>query len=58
MLNSALNFAVGFFGLPIEGQYQQSITIEAPGVSVFFYFLLLIHPSASSIILYHPIKRQ
>ena len=35
MLNSALNFAVGFFGLPIEGQYQQSITIEELGVSVF-----------------------
>ncbi|RXW17979.1 hypothetical protein EST38_g7881 [Candolleomyces aberdarensis] len=31
MLNSALNFAVGFFGLPLEGRYQQSITIEAPG---------------------------
>ncbi|KAL0070525.1 hypothetical protein AAF712_002358 [Marasmius tenuissimus] len=31
MLHSALNFAVGFFGLPLEGQYQQSITIEAPG---------------------------
>ncbi|KAG7086430.1 hypothetical protein E1B28_002384 [Marasmius oreades] len=31
MLHSALNFALGFFGLPLEGQYQQSITIEAPG---------------------------
>ncbi|ESK88274.1 acid phosphatase [Moniliophthora roreri MCA 2997] len=29
MLHSALNFALGFFGYPIEGQYQQSITIEA-----------------------------
>jgi hypothetical protein len=32
MLQSALNFAVGFFGLPLEGKYQQSITIEANGV--------------------------
>ncbi|TDL20712.1 phosphoglycerate mutase-like protein [Rickenella mellea] len=31
MLQSALNFALGFFGYPIEGKYQQSITIEAPG---------------------------
>ncbi|KAK7037570.1 hypothetical protein VNI00_011062 [Paramarasmius palmivorus] len=29
MLHSALNFALGFFGYPIEGKYQQSITIEA-----------------------------
>lgn len=34
MLYSALNFAIGFFGYPFEGQYQQSITIEAPGVRV------------------------
>jgi len=33
MLHSALNFAIGFFGLPIEGQYQQSVTIESHGVS-------------------------
>lgn len=32
MLHSALNFAVGFFGLPLEGQYQQSILIEDRGV--------------------------
>lgn len=32
MLASALNFAIGFFGYPFEGQYQQSITIEDPGV--------------------------
>lgn len=32
MLNSALNFAMGFFGLPIEDKYQQSITIEQEGV--------------------------
>ncbi|KZT22884.1 phosphoglycerate mutase-like protein [Neolentinus lepideus HHB14362 ss-1] len=31
MLASALNFAIGFFGYPFEGQYQQSITIEANG---------------------------
>ncbi|KAG7088757.1 hypothetical protein E1B28_012723 [Marasmius oreades] len=31
MLNSALNFAAGFFGYPFEGQYQQSISIEAAG---------------------------
>ncbi|KAF9257552.1 phosphoglycerate mutase-like protein [Marasmius fiardii PR-910] len=30
VLNSALNFALGFFGYPLEGQYQQSIIIEAP----------------------------
>ncbi|KAG6854185.1 hypothetical protein C0991_009837 [Blastosporella zonata] len=31
MLYSALNFAIGFFGYPLDGKYQQSITIEAPG---------------------------
>ncbi|EJD02001.1 phosphoglycerate mutase-like protein [Fomitiporia mediterranea MF3/22] len=31
MLHSALNFAVGFFGLPIEGKYLQSVTIEELG---------------------------
>jgi len=31
MLASALNFAIGFFGYPFDGQYQQSITIEASG---------------------------
>ncbi|TFK67148.1 phosphoglycerate mutase-like protein [Pluteus cervinus] len=31
MLHSALNFAIGFFGYPFEGQYQQLITIEADG---------------------------
>jgi hypothetical protein len=30
MLHSALNFATGFFGIPIEGKYLQSIMIEAP----------------------------
>jgi len=32
MLSSAMNFALGFFGWPLEGQYQQSITIEENGV--------------------------
>lgn len=36
MLYSALNFAVGFFGLPIEGKYQQSVTIEADGVGLLY----------------------
>ncbi|KAJ3514761.1 hypothetical protein NMY22_g14639 [Coprinellus aureogranulatus] len=31
MLASAMNFAIGFFGWPLDGQYQQSITIEADG---------------------------
>ncbi|KAJ3567696.1 hypothetical protein NP233_g6194 [Leucocoprinus birnbaumii] len=31
MVDSAQNFALGFFGYPIEGQYQQSITIEENG---------------------------
>ncbi|KAF9453707.1 phytase [Macrolepiota fuliginosa MF-IS2] len=31
MLASAMNFALGFFGWPYDGQYQQSITIEADG---------------------------
>ncbi|KAG6902665.1 hypothetical protein C0995_013357 [Termitomyces sp. Mi166 len=31
MLHSALNFAIGFFGYPLDGKYQQSITIEAKG---------------------------
>ncbi|KAH6917781.1 histidine phosphatase superfamily [Coprinopsis sp. MPI-PUGE-AT-0042] len=30
MVKSAQNFAVGFFGYPIDGQYQQSIMIQAP----------------------------
>jgi len=31
MLKSALNFAAGFFGIPYEDQYHQSIVIEATG---------------------------
>jgi hypothetical protein len=34
MLHSALNFAAGFFGFPIEDKYQQSILIEKNGVSM------------------------
>ena len=34
MLSSALNFALGFFGYPLDGKYQQSITIEAKGVRI------------------------
>jgi len=37
MLASALNFAIGFFGYPFDGQYQQLITIEHDGV----YFIRL-----------------
>ena len=33
MLASALNFAAGFWGIPYEHKYLQSITIEARGVS-------------------------
>ncbi|EGO00975.1 hypothetical protein SERLA73DRAFT_178983 [Serpula lacrymans var. lacrymans S7.3] len=36
MLASAMNFAIGFFGYPFEGQYQQTITIEAPGYNNTF----------------------
>ncbi|KAG0707438.1 histidine phosphatase superfamily [Suillus ampliporus] len=36
MLASALNFAIGFFGYPFEGQYQQLITIEANGFNNTF----------------------
>jgi len=44
MLASAMNFAIGFFGYPFDGQYQQSITIEDFGVrsssvSVLWYRL-------------------
>jgi len=34
MLASAQNFALGFFGYPYEGKYQESITIEAHGVGM------------------------
>lgn len=32
MMASALNFAIGFFGYPFDGQYQQSIIIESEKV--------------------------
>ena len=31
MYHSAINFAAGFFGLPLEGKYHQSILIEHKG---------------------------
>jgi hypothetical protein len=34
MLASAVNFALGFFAWPLDGKYEQVITIEAPGVCV------------------------
>ncbi|KAF7979855.1 hypothetical protein HWV62_40611 [Athelia sp. TMB] len=36
MLHSALNFAIGFFGLPLEDKYQQSVIIEANGYNSTF----------------------
>ena len=35
MHSSALNFAIGFFGYPFDGQYEQSVTIETTGVREF-----------------------
>lgn len=35
MWSSAMHFAIGFFGYPFEGQYEQSITIENDGVSLW-----------------------
>ena len=37
MLASALNFAAGFWGIPYENKYLQSITIEARGVSPLLF---------------------
>lgn len=34
MWSSAMHFAIGFFGYPLKGQYEQSITIEHDGVSL------------------------
>ncbi|EJD36091.1 phosphoglycerate mutase-like protein [Auricularia subglabra TFB-10046 SS5] len=31
MLQSAINFAAGFFGIPVEGKYYQLVTIEENG---------------------------
>ncbi|EIW74055.1 phosphoglycerate mutase-like protein [Coniophora puteana RWD-64-598 SS2] len=36
MLASAQNFALGFFGYPFDGQYEQLITIEADGFNNTF----------------------
>ncbi|KAF8607448.1 phosphoglycerate mutase-like protein [Ceratobasidium sp. AG-I] len=33
MLQSAMNFALGFFGNPIENQYQQLIMLRNPGIN-------------------------
>ena len=41
MWSSAMHFAIGFFGYPFEGKYEQSITIESHGVSVLSHFVLL-----------------
>jgi len=52
MLASALNFAIGFFGYPLEGKYQQSITIEAHGVCVLVFGIdgpLMVSPYSSII---------
>jgi hypothetical protein len=45
MLASAMNFAIGFFGYPFDGQYQQSITIEADGVRSSSVSVLWYRPS-------------
>ena len=34
MWSSAMHFAIGFFGYPFEGQYEQSVTIEHDNVSL------------------------
>lgn len=33
---SAVNFALGFFGWPLDGKYEQVLMIEASGVSFMF----------------------
>jgi hypothetical protein len=45
MLASAQNFAAGFFGLPYAEQYQQLVTIEDPGVRLYFLLLHSVPPS-------------
>jgi len=40
MWSSAMHFAIGFFGYPFEGQYEQSITIEYDGVSSQSLFVI------------------
>lgn len=40
MWSSAMHFAIGFFGYPFEGQYEQSVTIEHDGVSLRSLFII------------------
>jgi alpha-glucuronidase len=42
MLKSAKNFALGFFGWPIDYQYQEVLTIEALGVRFTAHIYILI----------------
>ena len=37
MLASGANFALGFFGWPLHGKYEQVTTIEASGVGFDFF---------------------
>lgn len=46
MLASAMNFVIGFFGYPFDGMYEQSVTIEAPGVR----FSVAAYNAASSLL--------
>ena len=62
MLYSALNFAAGFFGIPYEKQYLQSIQIEERGVCSYLLVsasteltMVFIHSSTAH---WHPIKRE
>ena len=36
MVASAQNFAIGFFGYPFDGQFEESILIESTGVCRHF----------------------
>ena len=45
MWSSAMHFAIGFFGYPFEGQYEQSITIEHAGVSLWSFFIIFANAS-------------
>ena len=59
MWSSAMHFAIGFFGYPFEGQYEQSITIENDGVSLWSLSIVSTdicrHPSST--IRWHRKKR-
>lgn len=39
-----MHFAIGFFGYPFEGQYEQSITIEHDGVSLQYLYIIPADP--------------